>query len=384
MGDLFGRQEYKIIGQIAAKSYNLQACDRLDFRESSSKIWLIFTYFCNKYLMMKSYLKLFPFLLLIAMISCGEKPCEVNPQVANTQLEIEVERLEDKFMDADSPEELERLLNQNMALKEHFLVSGQYPHDSILIKGLWQLKQDPNFDSLYQEVKIRFDNIDEIKQEFELAFKHLRQYYPNVGTPKLQTFISGLFSSELYVSDSVIIVGLDFYLGPGSKFRPRDLPKYILGRYRSEYIVPASMLILSHDYVNEDVSDRSMLADMIYYGKKYYLTKQIMPCTHDSLLIWYTQQQLQDVNENQDIIWANFVQNQLLFDTNHLTKKKFLDERPNIYEIGEKCPGRIGAWLGWEIVNKYMKQQPAVSLQQLMNEPDARKIFNASNYKPAR
>jgi len=66
-----------------------------------------------------------------------------------------------------------------------------------------------------------------------------------------------------------------------------------------------------------------------------------------------------------------------------VTKKKYLDERPKVYEIGNKCPGRIGTWLGWEIVNKYMKVNQ-VDLQSLMIEKDAQKIFTLSNYKPER
>jgi len=161
------------------------------------------------------------------------------------------------------------------------------------------------------------------------------------------------------------------------------IPAYILERYQKEYIVPASILLLSNNYIKENFRDNTMLADMVYYGKKYYFAKEMMPCTPDSLLIWYSGQELSDVRDNQHIIWANFVQNQLLYETNHLTKKKFLDERPKVYEIGDKCPGRIGTWLGWEIVNKYMEVNQ-VDLQTLMNEPDAQKIFALSHYKPRR
>jgi hypothetical protein len=88
-----------------------------------------------------------------------------------------------------------------------------------------------------------------------------------------------------------------------------------------------------------------------------------------------------DVNQNQDVIWAHFVDEQLLYETSHFTKKKYMDERPKTLEIGNKCPGRIGEWLGWEIVNEYMQQQD-LSLPQLMEISDARKVFMQSNYKP--
>lgn len=120
---------------------------------------------------------------------------------------------------------------------------------------------------------------------------------------------------------------------------------------------------------------------MVYYGKKYLFTKEMMPCTSDSLIIWYTGKELQDIDENKQLIWANFLQNELLYETNHLTKEKFLGERPNTYEISAICPGRIGAWLGWEILRGYREKYPAEDLHKLMDEPDAKKIFNESNYR---
>ena len=57
-------------------------------------------------------------------------------------------------------------------------------------------------------------------------------------------------------------------------------------------------------------------------------------------------------------------------------------ERPNVFEIGNKCPGRIGAWLGWEIVNEYSKNNNALSLQEIMANPDAQDILNKAKYNP--
>jgi hypothetical protein len=59
-----------------------------------------------------------------------------------------------------------------------------------------------------------------------------------------------------------------------------------------------------------------------------------------------------------------------------------MGERPNVYEIGEKCPGRIGAWVGWEIVRAYMANNPRVTLQELMEEDNPKKIFTLSKYRP--
>ena len=64
-----------------------------------------------------------------------------------------------------------------------------------------------------------------------------------------------------------------------------------------------------------------------------------------------------------------------------LPKKNIWSERPKTLEIGDKCPGRIGEWLGWEIVKKYAEGQN-VPLHTLMENPDAQRIFMQSKYKP--
>lgn len=125
-----------------------------------------------------------------------------------------------------------------------------------------------------------------------------------------------------------------------------------------------------------------MLADMIFYGKAYYFASQILPDAPDSILIGYESTSIKDVNENQQIVWAHFVENELLYETSHFVKKKYLEERPKTLEIGNKAPGRIGVWLGWEIVKQYMRNHPEERLPDLMETKDAQQIFMKSRYKP--
>ncbi|HLN96658.1 MAG TPA: hypothetical protein VK183_13575, partial [Flavobacterium sp.] len=50
-------------------------------------------------------------------------------------------------------------------------------------------------------------------------------------------------------------------------------------------------------------------------------------------------------------------------------------------EVDNETPGRIGTWVGWQIVRAYMEQNEEVSLTQLL-AMDANEIFTGSRYKP--
>ena len=317
-------------------------------------------------------------MVALALIGCG-KTCDFPDNLDVP--EIRIERLEDQLFEMNLQSEVLEFLNNNPVLKKEFLGSDQYPSDSILAGVLLNRLQNPFIDTLRAESSEVFDDMADIKEELGRALAYLKSYYPDAKVPKIQTMVTGFGTSEMYVSDSLIIIGLDYYIGKEASFRPNEYPTYILNRYQKPYIVPAIMLLLSENYVNTDYNDNTMLADMLYYGKKYHFTKSMMPCTPDSLIIWYSEKEISDITENQHIIWGTFLQNELLFETNHITKKKFMGERPNTYEISAVCPGRIGAWVGWEILKKYASDHPEVSLQQLLNQSDALQLFNDSNYK---
>ena len=124
-----------------------------------------------------------------------------------------------------------------------------------------------------------------------------------------------------------------------------------------------------------------MLADMVYYGKGYIFTKTMLPNVSDSLVIGYSDKQLTETFNAQDVVWAHFIDNQLLYQTSPAIKQRYLNERPFTAEIGQACPGAIGRWLGWRIVGQYHDEHSGVGISDLMRNADARQIFEQSGYK---
>jgi len=50
-------------------------------------------------------------------------------------------------------------------------------------------------------------------------------------------------------------------------------------------------------------------------------------------------------------------------------------------EIDNVSPGQVGAWIGWQIVRSYMKNNNDISINELLNKK-AKEIFEQSKYKP--
>ncbi|UXP33574.1 gliding motility lipoprotein GldB [Reichenbachiella agarivorans] len=320
--------------------------------------------------------------VLVSFAACEQNNCDNLSQYESIEVDIEVDHLERSLRSLQSWQETVAFFEAHREVADYFLDANQYPNDTILAKRLFRLMQDPNIDSLFMEVEEYFKDFDSKNvAELQSAYRFIKYQYPETKIPKVQTIITGQYN-DLYVSDSLIVIGLDFFMGDHAKYPPNDVPAYIVKRYMRESVAPIVLSFISNEFNHIDSSHGTLLADMVNIGKSYYFVSSALPCKPDSLIMGYTSDEMRLVKGNQEIIWANLIENELLYETNHSIKNKFVGESPNIYEISEKCPGRVGGWVGWQIVKKYMDNNPEVSLQDLMKETDAHKIFQLSGYKP--
>ena len=319
----------------------------------------------------------------LSLAGCGEKEeaCVFIPEPAS-HVDLTLQPLQDSLVNVNSKGDLIRLFTKYPLIRDEIFRRAEYPNDSLFLREVYGRLTNPHLDTLLSEVNRVFGDLSTLEGEFEQAFTNLKYYYPNFTPPKIQTVISGL-DTDLYVSDSLIIVGLDFYLGQGAKYRPK-MYDYLLRRYDTNDIVPSCLLIygIGDRFNKTEVADKTVLADMIAYGKSFYFAKHMLPCVPDSVFIWYTPEEINGSRDNEDLIWKRFVESQVLFSTNHKVKQDYLGDRPVTIQVGEKCPGRIGQWIGWQIVKKYSENHPNTALPDLMSASNAQEIFKESAYKP--
>lgn len=312
----------------------------------------------------------------------GQDECVTVPDTGGTRVDFEFVNLEDEIASISSKKELVSFFTEHPAMRDYLFNRRSYPDDSVFINTLYHRFTHPSFDTLLMETHRIFGDLTELKSQFAEAFTNIRYYYPDFQPPRVETVITGI-ETDLVVSDTLIIVGLDYYLGKDGAYRPR-LYDYLLDRYEPEDIVPSCLLIfgISDRFNKTMLEDRTVLADMIAYGKSFYFAKHMLPCIPDSTLIWYSRKEIEGARQFEHLIWARLIEDEVLYSTSHIINQRYLGERPKTLEVGEECPGRIAQWVGWQIIKKYMQSHPDITLPQLMNTADAQRLFNESRYKP--
>ncbi|WP_439483489.1 gliding motility lipoprotein GldB [Cyclobacterium plantarum] len=322
------------------------------------------------------------FFSVLAIISCNrtKDTCELPEAYLKIPVDLEIVRMEDLYFEELTREKL--LYNQEKypEFSAAMFDNMGFQNQDQMVDELLKIHGDSGMQDLYQEVKAHFDNFENIEKSLENAFRGVKHHFPDFKIPQVYTFVTG-FGSDLIINEDIIVIGLDYFLPEDHPFQPVDLPYYILKRYNEQHLVPTIVTALSSQFNHIDVKDRTLLAEMIFYGKAYHFTKTILPCTPDEYIIGYETKEILGSYANEEMIWGHFIENELLYETNPFEIRRYTGEAPFTDVISPDAPGRIGRWLGWNIVDDYLINND-LSLQELMEQDDAREIFSKSGYKP--
>ncbi len=297
------------------------------------------------------------------------------------KVDVKIERLEHKMFQFKSTADVSAFLKEHPLFVAKYLEIPNAANETPFLNQLLEMYSNPTFKEFYQDNEKFYGDFSDLRAEINGMFSYIKYYYPDYYVPEVNTLVSGFrFDRDFAFSDSLIVIGVDYFLGKDARYRPQFYD-YMLTRYEKPYIVPMMGLAISSKFNEYDPKDETMLSEMIHYGKAHYFLERIMPGLPDSLNIQYTSAEMVEVDKNLDVIWGHFIEKKLLFDTNHKTKQRYIGESPKVVMIGDNCPGRIGRWLGWQIVRKYMRENPSVTLQELMADKNAQEIFKKSKFK---
>ncbi|MHA8066119.1 gliding motility protein [Aquirufa sp. ROCK2-A2] len=325
-------------------------------------------------------------LLFTGLISCERKQNEEAVKEV-VKIQLDFKRLDQEIAKCGSVNSLDSLLKANSDVLEGYFQTRKSDSRKLAEK-LFSLFQNPALNKFYlQSQQNNYYGNRRLEQGLTDAFQQIKNNYPSTQIPKIRTVFSGFGgigqfpAQDLIISDSLIVIGLDYFMGNKGLYLPPNTYAYQMRRMSPEAIVGQIILLYSAKFNLHETENSTLLSDMIWYGKGYNFTKKIMPNLADSLLFGYSSQEIAETEAYQSLIWEHFIDKSLLYKQDEFTKTKYLGERPKTTEIGPACPGSIGRWLGYTIVKKYQEKNAGKSLVQLMNMKDATVILQGSGYR---
>ena len=252
--------------------------------------------------------------------------------------------------------------------------------------SVWISRQKDSLQLLLQsEVNKTFKNIELFERDVNHLFKHIKYLFPFAKIPRVITLTNNVdYQIKTVYSDSLLLISLDTFLGSENHLYD-GIPSYIRKELDPKYIT-VQIADKFGAFIIPPVEDRTFLARMIYEGKKLYLHDLLLPHVPVEDRIVYTKEEFNWALENEKYVWQYFIEKQVLYQTQLEWVQRFIEPAPfsKFYlQLDNETPGRIGSWLGWQIVNSYMTQFPETPLDELL-KISSQKLFNLSKYKPNR
>jgi hypothetical protein len=328
--------------------------------------------------------------MLVILPACSSR--KKAPDVSHIPVTVSIDRFDEDLIRVDTNRVaagLEQLYHRYPvflpAYVQHIMQFGAFADSSRQIPlQMRLLLTNKDFRYLQNAVQEKFPDLRWLEKDLAQGFRYLKYYFPQYKAPHVVTFISAIGNYGAVTIDTLLGIGLDMYMGNDFPIYANlpDYPAYMVRRFSREYITTNSMQAIAQEMFPQPGSGAKLVEQLVAAGKQQYFLEQVLPETPDTIRTGYTKAQLDWCNENEQMIWQYFIQNELLYKTDWQESMHFIGDGPSTQGMPEGSPGRIGYFVGRRIVAKYMDRHPEVTLQQLMENKDLLGIFSESKYRP--
>ena len=320
------------------------------------------------------------------------------PDVSNIKVDVPLERFDKAFFAIDTitvEKGLSDLEVKFPTVYSIFINNILGLSDSLRDAGVKKFISQNKF--IADAVDKEFKNTDDIKKDFEQAFRYVKYYFPNYKIPKVAAIVgppdalAQTLTGEQtpnFIGPDFLGVSLQFYLGKDFAiykdefFISNIAPEYRSRRFDKKYLVADAMKLVVDDNYPDRIPGKGLIEQMIEKGKQMWLLDKFLPKAPDSIKTGYTKEQLDWCEEYEGLIWQNIISNERdLYTKNPETIRNYIGEGPTSPTMPGASPGNIGQWVGWQIVKKFAKNNSSMTVEQILKTP-AQTIFEQAKYKP--
>jgi hypothetical protein len=337
-------------------------------------------------------------LAALLFTACRNESKRAIPDVSHIKADVKIERFERDYFAIDTtktPQEIDRLTAKYGDFIDLYfanIMEMRPPKDEpqtkyipdIFYKAVNGFIGHKGVRSMYDTTQLVFKDLTEAEKTLSQTMQFYKFYFPKRKLPRFYSFVSEYHYASVSAGDSIIGIGLDMFLG--EKYAAYSMQGLEIPHFIARTLTPENLPVFATNALIDELAAKGsnirMIDVMIQNGKKLYVLEQLMPYTADSLRFGYSAKQMDWCSKNARDMWAFFLDQKLIYNTNQKEFRRFTEPSPTSMGMPQESPGRTANYIGYQIVAQYMEQFPAISLEELLKTTDAEKILKASKYKP--
>jgi hypothetical protein len=329
------------------------------------------------------FLVFFVLCVMLSLTSCVKKQ-GYDADISKIKIEpILIKRYEKVLFEAD-PNNLKSALEPYY--DEFYPFLGEEVKTPAGQQQLYNYVTDPFIREVYDDVKVKWNDVSKLEQQLTLAFRYFKYHFPDRSIPEIYSYVSGInFELPVYYQDDIVVIGLDMYMGGDYvNYDRQRIPAFKRVRFTPEAAPVELMREIGLQIFSEAPARPETLLDVIIMqGKIIYFLDAMFPSYPDSLKIYFSSDQIQWAKANESQAWTFILNNEMVYSTDRQLIQKLTGDAPFTAPFSGNSAPRMGVYNGWQIVREYMRRNPEVTMEMLFFEKtDSREILSQSRYRP--
>lgn len=199
---------------------------------------------------------------------------------------------------------------------------------------------------------------------------NIRQQLPGVRFPsEIYGYITP-YNQSIIIADSIAAIGLNHYLGEDYAGYRGYFDNYSL-KLKTQQRIPLDIAtaLISTAYPFDSSAGTTALSRMLYDGALIEALLRTVPDASLQYILGYNDNEIKWAIDNEAKAWNKLAADNLIYSIDPLIAAKLTASSPSTSLLSPDAPGRMGSFIGYNIVKRYIDNHSDITLGQLLS-PD--------------
>ena len=217
------------------------------------------------------------------------------------------------------------------------------------------------------DIETRLDDLTAAEQTLGKAASRAEKLFPAMKFPKRMIGFVMPYDQSVVVSDSVVMIGLNHYLGS-------DYDGYAgFDEYKRRLKDPSRIAydvveaVVRTQFPFDDAENSTVASRIAYEGAVTKMISDLVDDTDGYIALGLTPEDSKWVEENESILWRGLVEDGALYSIDRNVAERLVVPAPFAVVNGVRTPGRIGGVIGYRLVKSYLGSHPGLSAYEILN-----------------
>lgn len=221
------------------------------------------------------------------------------------------------------------------------------------------------FEVFYPDIESRIGNLEPIEKALAEMNGNIISTFTRIKPQRFYGIVSP-YRNRIVTSDSLTFIALNHYLGADYEGYA-TLPDYQRKlKYAHRIPVETAEALVATAYPYQSTGNEPLVDRLLYEGALAKAVMTLVPGLTIKDYLGWSDEEMSFAEKNEGEIWNVVVLRDYLYSTDPTVAERMIAPSPASQIISQATPPRIGRYIGYRIVESYLKNKKDTDIEKLL------------------